>query len=269
VAEDAPIGRWIDLDGAANARDCGGLPLAEGGRVRAGRLLRSDNLQDLTARDVRILVDDIGLRTVVDLRMHYEVAGAGPGPLTREPEVTVSHLSLYRDTPEDRPGSSAAVDPSEALPWQRPTDASRPPAHAVYRGYLTNRADAVIEALRLIAHSPGASLVHCAAGKDRTGVIVALALSEIGVPRDAVVADYVGDGARIGRVLDRLHSAPAYDWSAKAAAASDAQQQVPQAETMIAFLEGLDATDAGPRSWLRSAGWTDTDAAALRLQLVG
>src|SRR4029453_15897332 len=60
--------RWLPLDGAANARDLGGLPTDGGGETAAHRLLRSDNLQGLTPGDVRFLVDDVGLRTVVDLR---------------------------------------------------------------------------------------------------------------------------------------------------------------------------------------------------------
>ncbi|MDX6687304.1 MAG: protein-tyrosine phosphatase, partial [Baekduia sp.] len=59
---------WIDLEGAVNARDVGGLPLAGGGNVATGRLLRSDNLQDLTGADVDHLVGVHGLGTVVDLR---------------------------------------------------------------------------------------------------------------------------------------------------------------------------------------------------------
>ena len=50
--------RWIELDGVVNARDLGGLPTAEGGTTKAGVLLRSDNLQDLSDKDVRRLVDD-------------------------------------------------------------------------------------------------------------------------------------------------------------------------------------------------------------------
>src|ERR1700759_2354943 len=88
--------RWIDLEGAVNARDLGGLPLADGsGAVAAGRLLRSDNLQDLTPRDVATLVDDHGLRAVVDLRTGAEVHLEGPGPLIADERVVVEHRSLY------------------------------------------------------------------------------------------------------------------------------------------------------------------------------
>ena len=71
--------RWLDLDGAANARDLGGLPLEGGGTTAAGVVLRSDNLQDLTPADVRRLVDDLGVAVVVDLRTGAEVELEGPG----------------------------------------------------------------------------------------------------------------------------------------------------------------------------------------------
>ncbi len=65
--------RWIALQGAANVRDLGGLPLGDGGATAPGVLLRADNLQGLTASDVRRLVGDLGVRAVVDLRTAVEV----------------------------------------------------------------------------------------------------------------------------------------------------------------------------------------------------
>ena len=86
---------WIDLDGTANTRDVGGLPTIDGGHTASRRLLRSDNLQDLSPEDVRRLVDDYGVRTVADLRADIEIRAGGPGPMTREPLVAVEQLSLF------------------------------------------------------------------------------------------------------------------------------------------------------------------------------
>ena len=255
--------QWIRLDGAANARDVGGLPLLEGGSVRPGRLLRSDNLQDLSPRDVRLLVDDLRVRTVIDLRMQHEVDGEGDGPLVIEPLVDVRHLSLLRDTPTDVPAGEVQ---EEILPWQRPLGSTRPDPRHTYMKYLYGRPDSVLESLRLIASTQGATLVHCAAGKDRTGVIVALALSEVGVARDAIVRDYVGDSERIGLVMDRLVASPTYEWVAKMV---DPLNQMPLAATMTGFLEDLDAQAGGVRGWLRANGWTEDDAAWLRRNLIG
>jgi protein-tyrosine phosphatase len=69
---------WIDLDGAVNAR-----------AVVPGVLLRSDNLQGLSARDIRVLVDGYALEVVLDLRTDVEVVLEGPGPLSSESRVRI------------------------------------------------------------------------------------------------------------------------------------------------------------------------------------
>src|SRR3954468_10329172 len=107
--------RWIDLDGAVNARDVGGLPLGDGsGAVARRRLLRSDNLQDLTAADVSRLVDDHALRAVVDLRTGVEVRLEGPGPLHADDRVVIEHRSLYPEAGEH----TDALDAETIVPWQ-------------------------------------------------------------------------------------------------------------------------------------------------------
>ena len=78
-----PVPAWIELDGVDNMRDVGGLPTGDGGAVAAGRLIRSDNLQELSPASVRHLVDDLGVTDVVDLRTFVEVAKEGDGPLVR------------------------------------------------------------------------------------------------------------------------------------------------------------------------------------------
>ena len=87
---------WIPLDGAANARDVGGLPSAAG-PVQAGRLIRADNLQTLSAADVHELVDVRGVTDVADLRSRIEVDADGAGPLERDGRVRIHHLSLHTE----------------------------------------------------------------------------------------------------------------------------------------------------------------------------
>ena len=77
--------RWLELEGAANARDVGGLPTDDGGQIADRRLLRADNLQDLTPADIKLLVEEFGLSTVIDLRGSNEVEREGPG---RSPRST-------------------------------------------------------------------------------------------------------------------------------------------------------------------------------------
>jgi protein-tyrosine phosphatase len=259
--------RWIDLDGADNVRDVGGLPTADGRTVQPRRLIRSDSPQELSPDDVRHLVDDLDVRTVADLRTTAEVTGEGPGPLTDEPLVRIRNLSLFVEHPDRRP---AEAGEPVLLPWQERnaamTDAERARGAAgTYGRYLTDRADSVIEALRLIAHGDGATLVHCASGKDRTGVIVALALSEVGVTRAAIVADYAHSAERVEANFRRLAGRPTY---ASAIGDEPIEPHKPRAETMADLLDEIDAEHGGVAAYLRANGWTEQDAAALRAKLL-
>lgn len=260
--------RWIELDGAVNARDLGGLPTVDGRATRRGRVLRSDNLQDLSVTDVRILLDDYALKNVIDLRSDAEVRLEGPGPLTRIPTVTIHHLSLFPEAGRHTDVAADTVanantdtdtDVDKALPWQddRSTD------H--YLGYLTDRGDSIVSALRVMTRTDGSSLVHCAAGKDRTGVVCALALDVAGVTREAIVADYVQTGERLEAVLRRLRASDTY------AADLDSRpddSHKPHAALMEKLLARIDEEFGGTLGWLAGHGWTPEDTDALRDRLL-
>jgi len=266
MADDA---RWVRLDGAVNVRDLGGLPTAGGGTTALGRAYRADNLQALTQADVRRLVDQLHVRTVVDLRTSIEIQREGPGPLTHEPAVAHRHCSLF---PEG--GQMTDVDADTLLPWhtadEPPPDAAEAlhPSIRYYLGYLRDRPDSVVEALRALAEPDrnGAAIVHCAAGKDRTGVVVALALAAVGVTRAAIVEDYVATGDVLDAILDRLRRSATY-----AADLDDrpADTHRPRAWTMQRFLAILDELHGGPLGWLDEAGFGATDVATLRARLLG
>ena len=268
---------WLPLEGAANARDLGGLPTDSGAEIVPHRLLRSDNLQGLTPADVRVLVEDVGLRTVVDLRTDVEVELEGPGPLTHEPRVGIRHLTLFPES-----GGRTDVDADATLPWQADGEQARrlsalprtrdgdPPepgrrAVAFYLAYLRDRPDNVVAALRAIIDSDGAAVVHCAAGKDRTGVVVALALSVAGVPRERIVADYVATAERMEPLLARLKASDTY--RADLDSRPDDSHR-PRPETMRRFLAHLDEQYGGPLGWLATAGFGPDDVARLRSRLV-
>jgi protein-tyrosine phosphatase len=255
----------MSLEGAVNARDLGGLELEDGGRTAPGVLLRSDNLQGLTGADVERLVGELGVRTVVDLRTEVEVELEGPGPVVRDGRVAVRHRSLYPES-----GERTDVDVSSVMPWierrrNGVADAETPAVRA-YLGYLRDRPDSLVAALRDAARSDGATLVHCAAGKDRTGVVCALALSVAGASRAAIVADYVATGERIEPLMARLKASPTYAGDLDG---SPDHVHVPRAETMERVLDLLDERHGGPLAWLERAGLGADDAAALRARLRG
>jgi protein tyrosine/serine phosphatase len=247
---------WLPLQGAANGRDLGGLPLAGGGVTRPGVLLRTDNLQGLTDADVRLLVDELSVRIVVDLRTGVEVQAEGPGPLTREAAVDIRHRSLYPEA-----GHNTDVD---VLPWNtfdRVGHVDESPAVRAYLNYLRHRPDSIVAALRDVAYADGAAIVHCAAGKDRTGVVCALALAIAGVPREAIVADYVATDERIDAIVARLAASATY---ASDIHVEQTDRHRPRAETMERVLELLDAHDDGPAGWLDAHGFSADDAQRLR-----
>lgn len=251
--------RWIDLAGVVNMRDVGGLPTADGGVVRSRRLIRSDNLQDLSPGSVRYLMADLGVSDVVDLRSHKEVHATGHGPL-RSTSLRHHHYSFIR---EEAPGIDApgflAADPAGVA---RPKDPNFWSQH--YRGYLTGRPDSVSGALSVIATAPGATVVHCAAGKDRTGTVVGIALAVAGVPQEEIVADYVLSGERIQRIMDRLIDRDPYRESLQD---KPIAEQVPVASAMEALLGLLTDDFGGAAGWLRAQGWSAEQVATLRAKL--
>jgi protein-tyrosine phosphatase len=252
---------WIELDGAVNVRDLGGLPTEDGGETADARLLRGDNLQELSPSDIVTLVGDIGLTTVVDLRSSAELASEGPAPLDGVAGVHHAHHPVLPEL------GSATDAVGDALLTRDDHDRSRYPGDPLcghYLGYLDDRPDQVVAALRSIAHSQGAALVHCAAGKDRTGVVVALALSAVGVRPQAVIADYAATGERIRPLLDRLRRSPTYsrDISSK-----PAQSHRPRPETMAAFLEQMNTRHGGTTRWLADHSFGHDDLHLLHAKL--
>jgi protein tyrosine/serine phosphatase len=246
---------WIDLEGAVNAR-----------AVVPGRLLRSDNLQDLTPGDVAALLHEHGVTAVIDLRTGAEVNLEGPGPLTGEPRVEIQHHSLYPEAGQ----RTDVIEADTIIPWQNGEDGANLPGEhptvRAYWGYLEHRPDSIVASLRTIASPPGggAALVHCAAGKDRTGLIVALAMEVAGAPRGEVVADYARTSERIERIVARLASSPTY---APDMRTSDPTHHAARPETMERVLELLDDRHGGALRWLAGHGFGAADAAALRARL--
>jgi protein-tyrosine phosphatase len=268
--------RWLRLDGTTNTRDLGGLPTVDGGATVPGRILRSDNLQTLSESDVRRLVDEVGLRQVVDLRTTAEILLEGRGPLRAVPEVEHRHFTLLPErghhtdvfaVEDDDPLDDLPDDWVESLLPRQETehDAGEPPAVRAYLGYLQHRGEAVVDALRALADAgPGASVVHCAAGKDRTGVVVALALAVAGVPNDEIVADYAMTADVIHALVAKLAASPTY---AEDMIRRDVASHTPRAETMRRVLELLDERFGGPLGWLADHGFDGTDQQRLRARL--
>ncbi len=252
MGETGSIDRWLALEGLENVRDVGGLPLHDGGRTRPGVLLRSASLHYVTPADVEHLVDVFGLKLVLDLRTRREVDRDGP---TAVAGAGVQTLWLSLIPEEDEP-----------LPW---TSADADPLLRVYLGYLTYGGANLVRAVRtLAAVDTGPALVHCAAGKDRTGVLVALVLDAIGVQRSAVIADYVLSAQKVESMFRRWTAASGNPMPA------DLTPHLPRAEVIAAVLSRLDAEHGtgeggGAVGWLRANGLDDDVLRDLRARLTG
>jgi protein-tyrosine phosphatase len=161
-------GRRLELAGVFNLRDVGGYP-ADGGRaVRWRTLLRSDALHLLDPAGTAVLAG-LGLHTIVDLRTAME-AGLAPSALgSLAASARVQHISILTGDLEELPLELAAI----------------------YEYMIDHCGAAVAEAITVLAAAGGRpALVHCSAGKDRTGIVVALILALLGVPDEVIAADY-------------------------------------------------------------------------------
>jgi protein-tyrosine phosphatase len=241
------IDRWMRFEGLDNVRDVGGLPLRDGGSTRSGVLLRSAALHWATAADVRRLVDEFGLRLVLDLRTPREIDRDGPTPIAVAGVETVAlnFIGASRELPE--------------------TGDDTDPLLRNYLGYLDDQPANIVEAVRrLAAPDAGPALVHCAAGKDRTGVLVAMVLEVAGVERAAVVEDYALSSAQIEALFQRWTTASGEPMPA----AEDLRPHHPRAEVMEAVLERLDTAHGGAAGWLVERGLDEAALARLRTRLI-
>jgi protein tyrosine/serine phosphatase len=252
---------WIALDGADNARELGGLPTSDGGRIRRGALIRSGTLQDLTADAVSRLVDDIGIRTVIDLRLVEEAAREGSA-LAGVEALTYLALPLWTRQPPRRSDHAPDGDRAEVIEGGRSADIVD---H--YIGYL-EATDSVAASARAMADPDRLPLVfHCAAGKDRTGVLAAIVLDAVGVARDAIVADYALTAQRIGRIRDHLLRLETY--REMSAVRDNARRAMSADPDSIRRLMGiLDERYGGGAGYLRHCGLTDDELDSLRAALV-
>jgi protein-tyrosine phosphatase len=172
--------RVLALEGSCNLRDFGGLATTDGRHVREGRLLRSGVLHRLTPSAVDAL-RAMDLRSVCDLR-RTEERQLHPNPAFGDACRAFEWDSRVESSPMRERGFAASPTLEDA----------RAAMVGMYQRLPYVLQPRLAGAFAAIAHAGhGATLIHCSAGKDRTGVAVALVLEMLGVPREAIVADYV------------------------------------------------------------------------------
>jgi protein-tyrosine phosphatase len=237
-----------------NFRDLGGLPAA-GGVLRHHALFRSEGPASFLD-DHHAELERLGIRLICDLRAPVEREAA---PHRWPHTARTLHLDLTNDLRSEAAEGWAALrdDPSEAGALRAMTlnYAAMP---AALHPQLAPLADALLDGGLPV-------LIHCTAGKDRTGVVTALALADAGVERSAIVADYAASADRYDALMRRLSTS----MGSRGLSLAAAVKHRPKAITMERFLNALAREADGVAPWLAAHGWTEADHAALRHKLVG
>jgi protein-tyrosine phosphatase len=240
--------RTVALSGVFNFRDLGGYAAADG-TIRWRTLFRADGLDKLTPDDVEVL-RPFGLRTVVDLRMAHEIEQRGRFPVDDYP-VTFHNLSVMDAT------------------WDRELARGLPPAeflHERYTEMLDAHGPRFADALGLLA-APGAmpAVFHCAAGKDRTGLLAMLVLGALGVGHDDIVEDYALTSTTMDAFLANVAEDPAF---------AERMANVPQLffaadpQAMSMLLHDIESAHGSVRGYVKALGVDDGALASLEAQLL-
>jgi protein-tyrosine phosphatase len=174
---DAPA-RHLSLEGASNFRDLGGYPTGDGRMVRWRQIFRSNHLGHLTAADIEI-VRGLGLRSAFDFRGRDERAAAVCGV----EEITVHSLPI-------EPTVVAALRARLAA-GTLPADAALEIMRESYRNYVRLNTHSFRALFTHLVDDRAPLVIHCTAGKDRTGFACALVLHALGVADDVIAEDYL------------------------------------------------------------------------------
>jgi protein tyrosine/serine phosphatase len=237
------IERRILLQGSYNFRDFGGLQTADGRTVRSRRLFRSDELHQLTPEDVEILAE-LGVASLLDLRTMNEVT-TKRAALLFDRGVRHLHVPLQNEAALDREALKAIA---------------QMPMEELYASFLDGRKEAIGNIFGLLAEeSTYPAVVHCAAGKDRTGVVSAIVLRTLGVPDAEIVADYALTDEPMSKIAARLRED-------KRAQYPDLPPHLLRAlpETMIGFLARIDARFGSHERFLADAGISESTVIRVR-----
>ncbi len=197
----------IPLKGVYNCRDLGGMPASDGRRIRKRRLLRSAELKDATAEDMKQLVSMHGLEYVVDLRAEYEVESS-PDPLPLMRGIEYVNLPALSD---DAIGFSGLRNLGQDMKML--ARFIKEPYQLVQELYPK----CVLGEFGIKAYSKllddllnaqqGATLWHCTQGKDRTGIAAMLVEYVLGVPMEHIRADYLATNLFIRPWVDKMKDA--------------------------------------------------------------
>jgi protein tyrosine/serine phosphatase len=245
----AALERRLAWDACYNVRDLGGYPTEDGGRTRWRAILRADNLCRLTPVGCDALAAH-GVRTIIDLRNAFELK-LGPHPFGGAP---ADGRPSYRHLPFE--------DETDGVTQEMMKAAETVPAlYGVMLDRFQPRVAAIVEAIAVAPE--GAVLIHCHAGKDRTGLVSALLLAVAGVQNQIIAEDYA---------LSDVYLEPLYaEWWASVDDPTERERVVRRwsrpVENMLGALAGLEERHGGARAYLRAGGVSDESINRIRVRL--
>jgi len=241
--------RTIELEGCLNFRDLGGYPTRDGRTVRWSQVFRSDALHLLSAADVTRLRDELQISDVIDLRSTSELETDGRGPLAAEP-MRFHHVPLFDGVVRNRQAEGTPEPVTLADRYFLLAEFAKAP---------------IARVITTLAETTAPAVYHCAAGKDRTGVISAVLLSLLDVNDEIIVADYALTQENLDQIIDRLMATEGYQ-AMLSALPPDTLHAEP--ETMIALLGRVHAKYGSMRGYAHAAGVPDATIDQLRGRLL-
>ncbi|MEU0819495.1 tyrosine-protein phosphatase [Streptomyces mirabilis] len=254
-----------ELAGVRNFRDVGGLPTVDGRRVRYGRLFRSGHLAHATEEDAAFL-SSLGLHTIFDFRNAADQKLEGP-----DVELPgVRNVNLPLTDPADGSEFWKMVRDGEVEQLRGHLGDGKAANRMIgsYRTIVKERTAEHSHVLHALAEDSVPALMHCAAGKDRAGLSIAVTLLALDVERDAIVADYLESNATHRRYKVRRNG------SAEAARSPEVMELLSplfdaRAEYLTAAFETIEETWGGIDAYLeRGLGVTPEQRERLRERLL-
>ncbi|MGW0629357.1 tyrosine-protein phosphatase [Streptomyces sp. NPDC002758] len=254
-----------ELAGVRNFRDVGGLPTVDGRRVRYGVLFRSGHLAHATDEDAAFL-SGLGLHTIFDFRNAADQKLEGP-----DVELPgVRNVNLPLSDPADGAEFWKMVRDGEIDQLREILGEGKAANRMItsYRTILSQRTAEHSRVLHALAEDSVPALMHCAAGKDRAGVSIAVTLLALGVERDAILADYLESNATHRRYKVRRSSTSTAGYSPEVMELLSPLFDA-RAEYLTAALETVDEAWGGVDGYLeRGLGLTPGTREQLRARLL-
>jgi|TARA_B110000196_G_scaffold268228_1_gene242251 protein-tyrosine phosphatase len=250
--------RHLAFDGASNLRDLGGYTTKDGRQTQWRRFVRSAIPNRITEKGQRDLID-YGVGAIIDLRAPADL-DAAPNIFTKSDEIAFHHHDFWGDRLKGFKSSPTSPGQAEKLA-------------DLYRTGLEKCGGVIVEIMTTMTQGDHATVFHCSAGKDRTGIVAAMLLGVAGVPHDTVAADFA--------LTDRYLEDPKRD-HAESDPLTIPESALPNAKgdtlpiymhsclprTMALALEFLDENYGGVEGYLLESGLSTQHIARLRSKLL-